>query len=304
MHPHLAVAGCLLAAAAALVVVPAPAGGAAPGTRARWPGTTLERYDGSAAGRRLQGRLARARVTMRPAEWRLAQLAAVPPVLAGLLLTGAPAVTALALSASVVRLSGLLVLWRRRDRLRSARLRAAPALARLLASELTSGATPGRAIGCAAQVAAHGDAALRALLDHASLRVRAGSDGVTALEVACGVRRGSGGAVLEPDALSMVAAGFACQTRFGAAAPAALSRLGDALEDAQRTRAAAAAAMSEVRLAAFCVPVVAAVAGAVLLSVAPRAADIAASGPGLVALVGCAVTVAAGEAAVCRLTHV
>ena len=204
MHPQLVAAGCLLAGAAAALVLPAPAGARAPATRARWAARTLQSYDGSAAGHRLHRRLTRASLTLRPAQWRLVQLAAVPPVLAGLLLLGASPVSALALSATVVRLSGGLLLWRRRDRLRSARLRAAPALARLLAGELATGATPGRAIECAAQAAAHGDAPLRALLENASVRVRAGSGGVNALEAACGVHRGPGGAVLEPDALSIV----------------------------------------------------------------------------------------------------
>ncbi|HET9050843.1 MAG TPA: hypothetical protein VFO60_04020 [Candidatus Dormibacteraeota bacterium] len=256
------------------------------------------RYEASAAGHRLAGRLDAASVRGGAALWRARQAAAT---LALALLVYAAAGSALwsaSIAMSCTRLGGRLLLRSRRRRRDEELCLLTATLARHLATELASGAAPGEACRSLGDTEdARASPRLTALLAAVELRTSVGESPTIAVhraveELAPGPGRDLLG-VLATDLELVVERG--CGT-------AVLTRLARGIDERRQTIAEVRAATAEIRMAAIAIPALALLLAAALVMTDPEIAAAALSPIGMVTFAFLGSLATAGTVAVRRLT--
>jgi Flp pilus assembly protein TadB len=236
---------------------------------------------------------------MSPSSWRVAQVCFAVPLTTMLVAAGLAAAPALASASTAVRVGGSLLLWSRRRTAAAALDRAAPLLARGLATQLAAWGSGAQAVSAAASRSIE-DASPMAVrvLQAASARVVLGGNAASSLHRAMvdavpDLPRASDAA--------RVSAVFGLYRHDAAATAQALERLGASLEDQAALRSDVRAAVAEVRMSAVAVPLIAAATLGMLLATDPAALAAALTVPLLPMLAIGAVVVACASVGVRRL---
>ena len=269
---------------------------AQPGRLAR----IASRYDRSRGGERLAVRLWRAQLDITPSRWRCGQASLAMPTFTLLLGFGASPLTGAGLAMTAVRFASSAALLALRKRAPRALDAAAPSIARRLATELAASANGNAALLAAARRSGAPDSRVAAwILDRTAARVVLGGGATTSLRDAMDQAVGK---LRTHSPAGRVAAIFALHHRHVAACADALQRMARGLEDDASTRREIRATVSEVRMSALAVPLVA-LATALLLFTSDPAALVAALSPPLLPFLAVAVlVVVAAVLSVRRLT--
>ena len=270
----------------------APTGPGTFASAARW---ACRRYDASPPGRGLAARLDSASIRTSPAQWRGAQIAAfvAMSVLVDMAIGSVAWAASIALSS--VRIGGRLLLRSRRRHRDDDLCAVAAALARHLATELGSGATPSEAL---ASVAATADARsgprLSALLAAVELRTAVGQTATIALHHAVDdLPPGPG-----HDVLAILATDLELVVERGCGT-AVLTRLANGIDERRHTIAEVRAVTAEIRMAALAIPSLAILCATGLVAVDPAVGTAAVSPIGAATL-GLLGSLAAGATVLAR----